>query len=124
MEELEYKFLGSTEFSAIYPNPDEISYNSIKYNDPEKLAIIAKRGLIFHTKYPDMENKQQARMFAITTLLTLLITLFFKYLYIITADLVRHLYENYPRLFKYCFIAMISIPILYVIFSLYFPILA
>lgn len=123
MAELEYIFLGSTEFSAIHPSPDEISYNSIKYINPEKLAIIAERGLIFHTKYPDMENKQQARMFATTTLLTLLITLFFKYLYVVTADLGRHLYENYPRLFRYCFVTIIALPVLYLIFSLCFQIM-
>ena len=123
MNKLVFYFLGSTEFSAIYPTPDITSVNSIEYNSPDKLAIIAERGLIFHTKFPDMENKQQARTFAITTVLTLLVTLLLKYLYILTVDLGRRIYDNHKRLFYILFVVILILPPLYLFISLYFPII-
>ena len=123
MRKLGFYFLGSTEFSAIYPNPDIVSINSIEYNNPDKLAIIAEQGLTFHTKFSDMENKQQARMFAITTVLTLLITLLLKYLYILTVDFWRRIYDSHKRLFYVLFVAILTLPLLYLFISLYFPII-
>lgn len=123
VRKLKFNFLGATEFSAIYPEPDVVSVNSIEYNDSAKLSVIVKNGLAFHTKFPDMENKQQARTFAVTTLLTLLITLFLKYLYVLVVDWGRWLYDKKKRVFYILFVTMLLIPLLYVLFTLYFQII-
>lgn len=66
---LTFDYIGPTEFSDMYPEPDRRELSKISFTDSTKLYYIGKNGLRFHVKFPDMENIQQIRMFVITLLL-------------------------------------------------------
>jgi hypothetical protein len=68
-----FDFVGNTVFSDMTPKPDEITMNSITFNDPEKITKIRENGLTFHVNFTDNTNVQTARMFFVTTLLSILI---------------------------------------------------
>lgn len=69
VQSLTFDYIGPTEFSDMYPEPDRREVSKITFTDREKLSYIVEHGLRFHVKFPDMENIQQMRMFVITLLL-------------------------------------------------------
>lgn len=115
IENLKFTYCGPTEFSAMKPTPDIVTVNSIEFTDSMKLVQIAHNGLTFHTKFPDMENKQQARTFALTTILTLLITILLKIVYDLTLDLWSWLKLHHKRILYAIFILAVLIPIIFLI---------
>lgn len=66
---LKFDFVGATNFSLINPEPDKITMSSIEFSNPEKILDIRLNGLKFHAKFIELENKQNIRLFAITTII-------------------------------------------------------
>lgn len=62
--------------TSITPEPDEVSLYYICYNDSNKLDIIRRSPIEFHTKFPRYENKQMVRSLILTTVLVGVISLF------------------------------------------------
>lgn len=112
---LRFYYRGLTEFSSMSPEPDVVTMNSVEFTDSAKLAQIQHDGLDFHTKFPEMENKQQARMFAVTTVLTLLVTLVLKLLYDLTSDLWIWLKTSHKKILYILFCIAVLIPIVYLL---------
>ena len=71
------EFNGATEFSDMYPKPDETKLTSIFFDDPEKLKYIGKEGLYFNARHRELESLQMVRLFFITTILGFLLGLIF-----------------------------------------------
>lgn len=109
MNSLRINFIGATDFSVMNPIPDSCDYNSIVFTDSVKLSQIKSNGIIFHTKFPDMENLQQTRNFVITLILSLLISLFFKSLY----DIFRYKIKSF-----YIGKRIVSLTIVYILIAL------
>lgn len=76
-------FIGVTEFSNMDPAPDVVTMSSITFNDPYKIQAIKNRGLTFHGKFSEMENKQNVRNFALTSLMALVIGVIIKEFFIL-----------------------------------------
>lgn len=81
IKSLTIDYMCPTDFGTLYPKPDIMTYGAIRYTDPKKLNQIAWNGLEYHANFPDMENFQNVRLFATTTILTILITIFLKLIY-------------------------------------------
>ncbi len=79
---------GPTDFSDhISPAPDSITLSSIIYTDKGKIEQIGRKGLRFHASFPDMENRQETRIFVLSGIITGLCALLFKYLWRLLCDL-------------------------------------
>lgn len=76
-------FFGPTEFLPMYPEPDVVDRNYIAFLDPEKLKYIQNHGLEFDAKFPFSENTQNMKIFVLTSVITVLLTLFFRQVYIL-----------------------------------------
>ena len=74
---LSFCFWGATEFSQIIPAPDMCDFQSIRYTDPSKIQLIKQKGLVFHARFADTNNIQSTRMFILTALITVLLSLWF-----------------------------------------------
>lgn len=77
---LRIDFVGATNFSTIDPVPDDITMSSIAYKDQEKIKRIKDRGLYFHVKFSEFENRQNVRMFFLTAIMSALFTIFIGFL--------------------------------------------
>lgn len=87
---LSIDYVGPAEFSShIVPEPDKITLSSICYTDSSKIQEIGKRGLKFHVTFPDMENKQESRIFILSAIVTALGALVLKYLWRIIYNLYK-----------------------------------
>lgn len=86
-----------TDFGTLYPKPDVMTYGAIRYTDPNKLNQIAWNGLEYHAEFPDMENFQDVRLFAITTIVTILITIFFKLIYSLLKECIWGKLKSQPK---------------------------
>ena len=51
-------FVGATEFSLMDPIPDRTTISGISFFEPEKIEKIKTRGLLFHAKFVELENRQ------------------------------------------------------------------
>lgn len=76
-------FTGPTEFLPMYPEPDVVDRNYIAFLDPEKLKYIQNHSLEFDAKFPFSENTQNMKIFVLTSVITVLLTLFFRQVYIL-----------------------------------------
>ena len=76
-------FKGASEFSRIFPEPDEIGLSYIIYNNPNKINLLKQDGIEFLVKFKDLEGVQQIRLFAMTGIMGGLFTvlIFFLFLY-------------------------------------------
>ncbi len=76
-------FKGASEFSRIFPEPDEIGLSYIIYSNPNKISLLKRDGIEFLVKFRDLEGVQQIRLFAMTGIMGGLFTvlLFFLLLY-------------------------------------------
>ncbi len=95
-----------TEFGRIVPEPDEYTSTSIRYTDPLKINKIAWDGLRFHVRFPDMENIQEIRIFALTTIATLLFTIIVTLIYKL---LIRNWIRNWRQHPQHFFVTVILI---------------
>lgn len=75
IEELSFDFLGPIELFPMDPVPDEISMSGFVFTDSVKLRRIREKGLLFHARFPQMENLQDVRIFGLTTFVSLFFTL-------------------------------------------------
>ena len=73
---LRIDFVGATNFSLITPEPDTITISSIAYDNPNKIKVIKEKGLFFHVKFSELENRQNVRMFFLTAIMSALFTIF------------------------------------------------
>ena len=87
---LTFDYAGPAEFSEhIIPEPDEITLSSIHYRNSAKIQEIGRNGLRFHAKFPDMENRQEARIFILSAIVTGLGAMFLRYLWRLLTDAYR-----------------------------------
>lgn len=77
LKELKVDFGGPTEFLAMYPEPDVMTVSGFMFTDSLKLQQIMSDGIEFHAKFPQTEGLQNARMFVVTTLISILISVVF-----------------------------------------------
>lgn len=78
---LDIDFGGAIEFTDFPIEPDHRTVNSIQYTDKDKIRSICDNGLTIFCKFPEMTNKQELRLFLVTTMLTILITQSLIYIY-------------------------------------------
>ncbi len=70
-------FGGPTDFFAMHPQPDVMTVSGFKFTDSLKLRQIMFDGIEFHAKFPQTEGLQSARIFVVTTLISILISIVF-----------------------------------------------
>lgn len=92
LKSLTFDYIGPTEYSDMYPEPDIKDISKITFVDEHKISAILKDGLRFHVKFPDMENVQQIRIFIITLILGGLFGLLIRVLYNIIKNI--HYYKK------------------------------
>ena len=78
---LDIDYKGAAEFDFLRPAPDSMTISSIHYSNPEKINQIAKDGLKYQVRFPELENMQEIRIFFATMLLAGLLGVFFNVLY-------------------------------------------
>lgn len=61
----------------MYPEPDVMTVSGFMFTDSLKLQQIMSDGIEFHAKFPQTEGLQNARMFVVTTLISILISVVF-----------------------------------------------
>lgn len=103
-------FGGPTEFLNIYPSPDEIGRNFILYTDSVKLKKLQEYDLRLAAKFPYSENIQNMRIFVMTSVVTVLLTLFFRQVYVLSEPLLKKVRT------KSAFILLIMICLLLILF--------
>lgn len=72
----------AVQISGLNPEPDVLTYDGFEYTDKDKIRFIILNGLEYHVSIPELANIQLAKIFALTTIVTLLLTLFLKLLWI------------------------------------------
>ncbi len=72
---LKVDFMGPVELLPMSPEPDIISMSGFEFTDSLKLQQIMRDGLEFHAKFPQTESLQSARIFFLTTFISLFFTL-------------------------------------------------
>lgn len=77
LKELKVNFGGPTEFFAMNPEPDVMTVSGFEFTDPLKLRQIMRDGIEFHAKFPQTESLQSARIFVVTTLISIFTSLVF-----------------------------------------------
>lgn len=77
---LEIDCTGATDFSEMYPQPDRITMSSIIFKKDEKINIIKSNGLKFHAEFKELKNKQNARVFVLSAVMSALIAIFVTFL--------------------------------------------
>lgn len=81
IKRLDIDYKGAADFGVLVPSPDSITISSIHYYSPEKINQIAKDGLKYQARLPEMENMQEVRIFFATMVLAGLFGVFFSLLY-------------------------------------------
>lgn len=77
---LEIDCTGATDFSEMYPQPDLTTMSSIIFTNDEKIRIIKRNGLKFHAEFKELKNKQNARVFVLSAVMSALIAIFVTFL--------------------------------------------
>jgi hypothetical protein len=90
---LSFDFIGNAVFSEMYPHPDEKDMSSITFTDTEKVKYIIHNGLLFHVELSDNKNIQTARIFFLTTILSMLIA----YWLTLVAKVFKHYYDKLEK---------------------------
>ncbi|MBR6758771.1 MAG: hypothetical protein IKM03_00135 [Alistipes sp.] len=72
---LKVDFMGPVELLPMSPEPDIVSMSGFEFTDSLKLQQIMRDGLEFHAKFPQTESLQSARIFFLTTFISLFFTL-------------------------------------------------
>ena len=125
VKSLTFDYVGPTEFSEhIIPEPDKITLSSISYWNSEKIQEIGRNGLRFHAKFPDMENKQEARIFILSAIVTGLGAMFLRYMWRILFDSYKWLaYKTRKiKLIKWIFLMTLIAFVIWLIMKLYISI--
>ncbi len=81
IHKLDIDYKGATIFGVLTPKPDSMTISSIHYYTPEKISQIAKDGLKYQVRFPELENMQEVRIFFVTMVLAGLLGVFFNLLY-------------------------------------------
>jgi hypothetical protein len=89
-----FNFGGNTVFSSMYPQPDTVEYDAITFTDMEKIkTIMSYGGLQFHVELSDNKNIQTARIFFLTTILSMLLA----YWLALVAKVFKHYYDKLEK---------------------------
>lgn len=75
LNNLKVDFMGPVELLPMYPSPDIVSMTGFEFTDSLKLRQIMVEGLEFHAKFPQTESLQNARIFFLTTFISLFFSL-------------------------------------------------
>lgn len=67
---LKIDFVGATEFSNMTPEPDKVTMGGIEFTDKDKMTQLILKGLLFHVKHKELQNRQTIRMFFLTAILS------------------------------------------------------
>ena len=73
---VKFEFFGSTSFSEMNPKPDLITNSGIEFTNSTTIQEIMRHGLRFHAKFLEQEQKSAMRLFILTAILSLAISLF------------------------------------------------
>ena len=109
ISELTFLYGGSAYFSAMEPKPDSIFVNGFMFYNQDKLDIIAKHGLRFHVTLPDMQNKQDFRIYLVTTLIALFIGIFCSVLHDLSRNFIMRVFSKHKKAFLFSFILFVII---------------
>lgn len=82
-------FNGASEFSRIYPEPDEIGLSYISYSNPNKISLLRQDGIEFLVKFKDLEGYQQIRLFAMTGIMGGLFTVLIFFIFLYPTKIIR-----------------------------------
>lgn len=77
---IEIDCTGATDFSDMYPQPDLKTMSSVIFTNEEKIRIIKSNGLKFHAEFKELKNKQNARVFVLSAVMSALIAIFVTFL--------------------------------------------
>ena len=113
-----FDFKGCTDFGHLIPVPDEQTFSSIRYTAKEKLNQIAWNGLVFHASFPEMQNIQEMRIFAVTVFLTLLVTIACALLTNLIGTPLKRLWQKHPLKWSLA-IAIFAILMGFLIYRMY-----
>lgn len=69
------EFYGATIFSNMYPEPDKTTMSGVEFTSSDKVDVIIKNGLRFHTEFLELKEMAAIRVFILTALLSLFIAL-------------------------------------------------
>lgn len=72
---LKVDFMGPVELLPMHPSPDIVLMTGFEFTDSLKLRQIMEEGLEFHAKFPQTESLQSARIFFLTTFISLFFSL-------------------------------------------------
>lgn len=87
-------FVGSTLFSKMSPEPDAITMSSITFTDQSKIQQISKSGLQFHAQFVELQNRQQVRLFLLTSIMAGLFTIFIIFFIVGSYKMVRAIKQS------------------------------
>lgn len=116
---LKIDFVGATEFSSMNPEPDEIDMSSITFFKRSKLTQIEENGLTFHVTFKELQNKQNIRLFFLTSIIggiviILIVFLILVFYILFTKYKVKKLWEPWIR--RFFAILLIYLIIVWIIF--------
>lgn len=86
---LSLDFVGAVAFSNMYPTPDVITMNSIRFDNLEKIKEIKEHGLTFHASFIELEKQQNVRLFCITAVMSAITTVFIGLLVLVGSKFLR-----------------------------------
>lgn len=121
VKNLIFEYSGPAEFSEhIIPEPDKITVSSLQYTDSMKIQEIGRSGLRIHVKLPDMENKQESRIFILSAVVTALGALVLRYFWRIIIDINKKISFRLQRrkIIKSCLVILVLIGSLWIIIQM------
>jgi hypothetical protein len=74
-------FMGPVSFSQMMPTPDVITMSGVEFNDPEKIQQLRMKGVEMLVHFEQLKNIQSMRIFILTSLITLCVTVIIKEIY-------------------------------------------
>lgn len=119
---LKVDFVGAADFSKMSPMPDEIDMNSISFYSRSKLIEIERHGLTFHVAFKELQNKQNIRLFFLTSIIGGIIIILIVFLIMV----IHILFKKYkvkgkwrPWVRRFYMLLLLYFIIVYIFFSNY-----
>jgi len=91
--DLTFQFVGATEFSDMIPEPDVMTMSSISFTDQRKIRQINQNGLRFHVRFKELENRQNVRLFFLTSTMSALLTILIVFVILGIYKFCKHMKE-------------------------------
>lgn len=117
IHQIEIDYKGAAEFGVLTPAPDSITVSSIHYYTPGKISQIARNGLKYQVRLPEMENMQEVRIFFATMVLAGLLGVFFNILYRLLKPCGLNVWHKYPLVLT---LGIVIISVISIVLIVYF----